>query len=62
MTSGAPRPRDDDGGWPRWLKVIILVVAVAALVAVAMTLLGGIGGHGPARHFGLGTTSVSGRA
>jgi hypothetical protein len=64
MTSGVPGPpRDDDGRWPRWSKVLVLVIAVAALMAVAVVLLGGVGGHGPARHFGLhGTAVSSGRA
>ncbi|NYF59739.1 hypothetical protein [Micromonospora purpureochromogenes] len=63
MTSGVPDQPRDDGSWPRWLKLLVLVLAIAALVAVAVMLLGGVGGHGPARHFGLsGTVVPSGRA
>ncbi len=59
-----PRSSDIDGigrdadrgsppGLPRWVKVLGLVV-VAALVLVALLLLGG--GHGPARHASAGDT------
>lgn len=48
--------RESPPGMPRWVKVVGLVVLVAALVLVAVLLLGGGGGHGPARHASAGDT------
>lgn len=43
---------------PRWVKVVGLVVLVAALVLVALLVLVG-GGHGPARHASAGQRGVA---
>lgn len=46
----APGPPESTTGVPRWVKVL-LVVAVVLAVLVAVMLLTGIGGeHGPSRH------------
>lgn len=45
-----PDPDLESGfGIPRWVKVVAIVVAVLALLAVVMLLIG-CGGHGPSRH------------
>lgn len=50
---GGGTGREADGGSPpaipRWVKVVGLVVLVAALILVALLVLVD-GGHGPARH------------
>jgi len=43
--------RRERTGVPRWLTVTGLVVALLALLALAMMLLGGLD-HGPRRHGG----------
>ncbi|MEO3809193.1 hypothetical protein ABGB17_09360 [Sphaerisporangium sp. B11E5] len=54
--SHRPGPYGDDARVPRWVKVTGVVVAVAVVLAVAMMLTGGLGGHGPSRHGGMGAT------
>jgi hypothetical protein len=46
-------------GIPRWAKVTGIIVAVVALLAVAMMLIGGVGGHGPSRHGFAGSSEPS---
>jgi hypothetical protein len=55
-----PRHPDpgEDGGMPRWVKVLGIVVAVVVLLVVATMLVGG-GGHRPRRHGGAGSDAPS---
>ena len=56
--------RGADGGsppaTPRWVKITGAVLA-ALVVAIVVKLAfgGGVGGHGPSRHGGMGATSLS---
>jgi len=49
-------PNPDTARMPRWVKVLCLVAALLILLVAAKLLLfgGGLGGHGPGRHFGDG--------
>jgi hypothetical protein len=47
--TGSEARRGSPPPMPRWVKVVGLVILVAALVLVALLLLVG-GEHGPARH------------
>ncbi len=55
-TTQAPHQR------PRWVKVSMIIAAVVGALLVLMVILqllgigGGMGGHGPGRHLGLGAT------
>lgn len=41
---------------PRWVKITGVVIAVFVLAVLAKVLFGGgVGGHGPGRHGGLGS-------
>ena len=51
-TSGEPQPP----ATPRWVKVAGIVVGLFVLAVLAKVLLGGgVGGHGPGMHSGLGS-------
>lgn len=52
------RDREKTTGVPRWVKVLLIVVAIVALLIVAMLLLGIGGEHGPSRHGGLAPPSA----
>ena len=58
-TAQAPHQR------PRWVKVstiITIIVAALILLVVILNLLGvggGMGGHGPGRHLGLGAAPLT---
>lgn len=50
--SAAPGPGEPKGtppGMPRWVKVLVMVLGLLALLLVAAMLLTG-GEHGPGRH------------
>ena len=47
---------------PRWLVVLLVVLAVIGLLFIAMMLLGGLGGHGPGRHMGAAAAALTGSA
>jgi hypothetical protein len=52
MTEPASTNDPTDGGHPglpRWVKVSAIILAVAVLVAIAVTLIAGVD-HGPGRH------------
>lgn len=52
MTDRYPRPDPNDGragAVRRWLKLIVIALAVVVLLVVVLRLIGG-GGHGPSRH------------
>ncbi|HET9517743.1 MAG TPA: hypothetical protein VFO77_08470 [Actinoplanes sp.] len=44
---------------PRWMTILIIVLAVIGLLFIAMTLLSG-GEHGPSRHMGLAVPQLLG--
>lgn len=51
--------RDEAGpGMPRWVKVIGLVLAVVAALALLAQLTGAAGNHGPGRHLSIGLGSA----
>ncbi|HZM80879.1 MAG TPA: hypothetical protein VFC19_34585 [Candidatus Limnocylindrales bacterium] len=43
---------DKQGRSRRWVKLTLIALGIAALIAVIAIMIGG-GGHGPARHFSL---------
>jgi flagellar basal body-associated protein FliL len=45
---------------PRWVTIVVIVLAVIGLLLIAMMLLGGPGGHGPARHMGMAVPRLIG--
>jgi len=42
---------------PRWVKLTVIALAIAALIVVIALMIGG-GAHGPARHFSAHTLGV----
>lgn len=48
-----PRPSPGPPGVPRWLKVLVGVFAILAMLVLLLAMLGG-GQHGPGRHQGGG--------
>lgn len=53
--------RETRNSVPRWVKVTGIVVAVLALLAALMLLVGGnVDGHGPRRHAPPGDSTPSG--
>lgn len=52
---GEPRPPVT----PRWVKITGIILGVILLAALAKVVLsGGVGGHGPGLHGGLGSTAA----
>jgi hypothetical protein len=60
--SGSPSSRRDHAGMPRWVKVLLFVLAAAVAILVLTQLLGIGGGHGPGRHGAVLSTTQGGSA
>lgn len=59
LAAGSPdrdRPTAATPGMPRWVKTLIVLAALVAVLVVVGLLTGG---HGPGRHLGSGPVSTS---